>query len=119
MYIALVFENGASANKKENHQGLLVFVVGKLFYNLFLHPLRKYPGPFWAGSTRVYYLFYDVRGQSHWKVTEWHKKYGPVVRIAPNELSYTDSRAWSAIYGETQVLRNPVEPGRQLTIPST
>lgn len=58
-----------------------------MFYNLFLHPLRKYPGPFLAGSTRAYYLFYDVRGLSHWKVNEWHQKYGPVIRIAPDELS--------------------------------
>ncbi|KAL1875175.1 hypothetical protein Daus18300_003243 [Diaporthe australafricana] len=79
--------------------GTLLFVAGKLFYNLFLHPLRKYPGPFLAGSTRVYYLWYDVRGLSHWKVNEWHQKYGPVIRIAPNELSYTDGRAWPAIYG--------------------
>ncbi|KAI7787587.1 isotrichodermin c-15 hydroxylase [Diaporthe eres] len=78
---------------------ILLFAAGKLFYNLFLHPLRKYPGPFFAGSTRAYYLFYDVRGLSHWKVNEWHQKYGPVIRIAPDELSYTDSRAWPAIYG--------------------
>lgn len=58
-----------------------------MFYNLFLHPLRKYPGPFFAGSTRAYYLWYDVRGLSHWKVNEWHQKYGPVIRIAPDELS--------------------------------
>lgn len=75
-------------------------MAAKLVYNLFLHPLRHYPGPWGAGATRVYYLWYDVRGHSHRKVTEWHQKYGPVVRIAPDELSYTDSRAWSAIYGE-------------------
>lgn len=74
-----------------NHDGkaILLFAAGKLFYNLLLHPLRKYPGPFFAGSTRAYYLFYDVRGLSHWKVNEWHQKYGPVIRIAPDELSCT------------------------------
>lgn len=30
---------------------------------------------------------------------ELHKKYGPVVRVAPNELSYTDSAAVKPIYG--------------------
>lgn len=78
-----------------NHDGkaVLLFAAGKLFYNLFLHPLRKYPGPFFAGSTRAYYLFYDVRGLSHWKVNEWHQKYGPVIRIAPDELSCTYKQA--------------------------
>jgi cytochrome P450 len=28
-----------------------------------------------------------------------HEKYGPVVRISPNHLSYTDARAWKDIYG--------------------
>jgi hypothetical protein len=28
-----------------------------------------------------------------------HEKYGPVVRISPSHLSYTDARAWKDIYG--------------------
>ncbi|WYZ39357.1 hypothetical protein EsH8_III_001271 [Colletotrichum jinshuiense] len=74
-------------------------VVAKCVYNAFLHPLCHYPGPRFAGVTRAYYLFYDVRGVSHWKVKEWHEKYGDVVRIAPGELSYTSSQAWQTIYG--------------------
>lgn len=30
---------------------------------------------------------------------ELHERYGPVVRLAPNHLSYTDPRAWKDIYG--------------------
>jgi hypothetical protein len=29
-----------------------------------------------------------------------HLKYGPVVRIAPDELAYIDSEAWKDIYGQ-------------------
>lgn len=32
-------------------------------------------------------------------VQQLHEKYGPVVRVAPFELSFTDSRAWKDIYG--------------------
>jgi cytochrome P450 len=32
-------------------------------------------------------------------VAAHHTKYGPVVRIAPNELSYISEEAWSDIYG--------------------
>ncbi|OLN96686.1 Isotrichodermin C-15 hydroxylase 4 [Colletotrichum chlorophyti] len=74
-------------------------VLAKGVYNAFLHPLRKYPGPKLAGVTRAYYLWFDVRGVSHWKVKEWHEKYGEVVRIAPGELSYTSGQAWQTIYG--------------------
>jgi cytochrome P450 len=33
-------------------------------------------------------------------ITEFHNKYGPVVRISPNELSFTDAAAWADIYGQ-------------------
>lgn len=36
---------------------------------------------------------------------ELHQKYGPVVRIAPDELSYTTGAAWKKIYGQ----RSPAE----------
>ena len=29
----------------------------------------------------------------------FHDRYGEIVRIAPNELSFTDARAWKDIYG--------------------
>lgn len=39
--------------------------------------------------------------QRRWPFTliELHKKYGPVVRIAPNELSFDTARSWKDIYG--------------------
>jgi hypothetical protein len=32
-------------------------------------------------------------------VHQLHLKYGPVVRVAPNELAYTEAAAWEDIYG--------------------
>lgn len=40
-----------------------------------------------------------MAGQWPYEVHEFHKKYGPVVRVAPGELSYTDSKALKPIYG--------------------
>jgi cytochrome P450 len=31
--------------------------------------------------------------------TALHEKYGPVVRISPNELSFTTGQAWKTLYG--------------------
>lgn len=31
---------------------------------------------------------------------KYHQKYGPVIRVAPDELSYTSSTAWKKIYGQ-------------------
>lgn len=47
----------------------------------------------------MYDLFYDLRGVSHWHKKELHLQYGDVVRIAPDELSYTNKEAWPTIYG--------------------
>ncbi|KAI4598580.1 hypothetical protein KJ359_002993 [Pestalotiopsis sp. 9143b] len=41
----------------------------------------------------------SFQGDYPFKVHELHLKYGPVVRIAPNELAYTDPQAWKDIYG--------------------
>ena len=52
-----------------------------------------------------------LKGTLHHEVHELHKKYGPVVRIAPNELSYIDAQAWKDIYlsrpGHTPIPKNP------------
>ncbi|KAL3417868.1 Isotrichodermin C-15 hydroxylase 4 [Phlyctema vagabunda] len=76
-----------------------IWIVAKCIYNVFFHPLRKYPGPLLAGATRAYNLYWDVQGLSHWKAKELHEKYGEAVRIAPDELSYTNGEAWPTIYG--------------------
>jgi cytochrome P450 len=38
-------------------------------------------------------------GHSHQRLLELHDKYGGIVRIGPNELSYTVPQAWDAIMG--------------------
>jgi len=46
---------------------------------------------------------YDIhlfRGDLPYAVCELHEKYGPIVRISPNELSYITEDAWNDIYGK-------------------
>ena len=61
--------------------------------------MSRYPGPRLAAATRLWYCFYCARGNLIHGLHEAHKKYGDVVRIAPDELSYTDPKAWNDIYG--------------------
>ncbi|SCO91339.1 related to Isotrichodermin C-15 hydroxylase [Fusarium oxysporum] len=75
------------------------YLVCKAFFNAFLHPLRKYPGPkLWAvsGIPRARMI---LSGEAHKKILELHQKYGDVVRVSPNELSYVSSEAWKDIMG--------------------
>lgn len=76
-----------------------LFVVGKIVYNLFFHPLRHFPGPLLHRASAVPHAIKLVRGRVAYDVSAMHEKYGPVVRITPNYLSFIDAEAWRDIYG--------------------
>ena len=48
----------------------------QIIYHHFFNPLAKFPGPFWAGVTRFWLAYYDLRGQEQKKCEELCKKYG-------------------------------------------
>ncbi|KIW22463.1 uncharacterized protein PV07_12347 [Cladophialophora immunda] len=50
------------------------------------------------------------RGSLHRDLLRLHNKYGPVVRTAPDELSYIDAQAWKDIYTSRQG-HAPIERG--------
>ncbi|KAK5689472.1 hypothetical protein LTR17_026247 [Elasticomyces elasticus] len=72
--------------------------IGRGFFNIFLHPLRNYPGPLLWKATRLTWVVSLQHGYLHRDLLDLHNKFGPVVRIAPDELSYIDSQAWKDIY---------------------
>jgi cytochrome P450 len=61
--------------------------------------LRNFPGPLLHRATRLTYINIARKGQLHHRLRALHARYGPVVRIAPNELAFNDERAWKEIYG--------------------
>jgi hypothetical protein len=71
-------------------------------YDILFNPLKKFPGPVYAAASRIPYLFAVVTGRYVPWVQALHKQYGSVVRVAPDELSFTDSRAWKDAYGHRQ-----------------
>lgn len=75
------------------------FVLGWLIYQLYLHPLAKYPGPFLGRITPLYDLYHAYVGDKHLLLYHLHQKYGPVVRFTPNTISINDPTAIKAIYG--------------------
>ncbi|KAH6615956.1 cytochrome P450 [Chaetomium sp. MPI-SDFR-AT-0129] len=78
---------------------LILYTTSYLFYNVFLHPLRAYPGPLVMRATRWGHSIRHMRGTLPFDVLALHKRYGPVVRIAPDELAFADPRAWKDIMG--------------------
>ncbi|KAL2832738.1 cytochrome P450 [Aspergillus pseudoustus] len=92
---------------------LFLYQIGCFVYNLYLHPLRNYPGPRLAAISRLPLTYTTLCGHSAFWIHKLHQKYGPVVRVAPSDLSYTDQRAWNDIYGSTPAhpLSFPRDPG--------
>ncbi|KAL1606247.1 hypothetical protein SLS60_003649 [Paraconiothyrium brasiliense] len=76
---------------------LLTLTYG--LYNLYLHPLSRYPGPPLYSAYRLPYVIANIRGRLPHRVLHMHRAYGPVVRIAPNELAFASPDAWHDIYG--------------------
>ncbi|KAK3349016.1 cytochrome P450 [Lasiosphaeria hispida] len=78
---------------------VFIYATSYAFYNLFLHPLRRYPGPLLMRATRMGYHWRAMRGTLPFDMLPLHKRYGPVVRIAPGELAFADPAAWKDIMG--------------------
>jgi averantin hydroxylase len=70
---------------------VILQVSGKLLYNVFLHPLRRYPGPKLWAATEIPRVLEQAKGTEVYSIRHLHEKYGPVVRIAPDEISYANS----------------------------
>lgn len=66
-------------------------------YNVFFHPLRKYPGPWYASCSHLWWAYHGWIGDLVMATTKLHERYGEVVRISPDGLSYINSQAVSFI----------------------
>ncbi|KAH8880311.1 cytochrome P450 [Thozetella sp. PMI_491] len=72
---------------------LLGSLVARAAYKRYASPLRKYPGPFAASFTRLWKVVSTASGNTHLHHIDIHRKYGPIVRIAPNEISISSPEA--------------------------
>ncbi|KAK8133242.1 hypothetical protein PG999_001415 [Apiospora kogelbergensis] len=87
---------------------VLCLAAARIIYNVFTHPLRRFPGPLLSRCTRAYYSYYRATGQLELKTKELHDKYGSTVRIAPDELSFNGGTAWEDIYGHKSKKRHEI-----------
>ncbi|KAI0179448.1 benzoate 4-monooxygenase cytochrome P450 [Hypoxylon sp. FL1284] len=70
--------------------------------NVYNHPLSRFPGPRTAAISNFLHCYVFLRGRQPYDLLELHRKYGPVVRVAPNELSFNTGQSWKDIYGFRQ-----------------
>ncbi|KAK2589501.1 hypothetical protein QQS21_012822 [Conoideocrella luteorostrata] len=94
--------------------GLLAYQVLQVIYRLTLHPLAKFPGPRIAAATKWYEFFFDVckgeGGQYAWEIQRMHEKYGPIIRINPDEIHIKDSSYFHTIYAPSPARRDKWAP---------
>ena len=82
---------------------ILSFVFGGIFSYVILRalssPLRHIPGPFLARFMRGWHAWQVFWGDFPQTLGALHAKYGPIVRLSPNEYSISDPDAVKTIYG--------------------
>ncbi|VBB78439.1 Putative cytochrome P450 pisatin demethylase-like [Podospora comata] len=76
---------------------LVGYFLLRAIYNLYFHPLKDIPGPKSWSATRLPYIWALLRGTFVHDIQKLHRKYGPILRIAPNELTFTHPSAWNDI----------------------
>ncbi|KAI0434028.1 putative cytochrome P450 [Xylaria sp. FL1042] len=79
------------------------------FYRLYLSPLSKIPGPKLAAISTLYEAYYDLvhkgGGRFAFKIKELHERYGPIVRVGPNEVHIDDPEYYNVVYSKSTAAR--------------
>ncbi|KAK3302990.1 cytochrome P450 [Chaetomium strumarium] len=83
-----------------------LYLVARSIYRLFFHPLRHIPGPKLAAVTEwvetYYQCFKGPGGQFFNELRKWHEEYGPIVRIAPNEVHIQDPTFYDVLFSQSR-----------------
>ncbi|PSN65308.1 putative benzoate 4-monooxygenase cytochrome P450 [Corynespora cassiicola Philippines] len=85
---------------------VLTRVAAVIIYRLYLCPLKSIPGPLLQAVTNIPHDIACIRGTRHKHLEKLHAKYGPIVRVAPFEVSIIDNSIWRDVFG---FRRNDVE----------
>lgn len=79
---------------------IIVYPITKAIYNVYFHPLAKYPGPVFAAATKIPIALVTWDGSLPFWQRDLHDYYrSDVVRTSPDELSFIDPSAWKDLYG--------------------
>lgn len=92
---------------------LFIHVIRNKFYN----GLHRYPGPPLAAYSNWWRFFENLGRRTERTHIALHRKYGDVVRLGPNVLSFADPRAIKIIYGlKKDVIKSDFYPVQQAVV---
>ncbi|KAI0872423.1 cytochrome P450 [Hypoxylon argillaceum] len=77
-----------------------IYCAGLVIYRLYFHPLARFPGSKLAAATGWYefYFQYWLEGQYIFETERMVKKYGPIIRVNPDELFIHDAEFYNELY---------------------
>ncbi|ORY71471.1 cytochrome protein [Pseudomassariella vexata] len=76
----------------------IIYIAYKAIYAVYFHPLSSFPGPTSWAVSQIQYVRHSVAGNIIRTQLELHRRYGKVVRIGPNELSYCEAAVWRDVW---------------------
>uniref|UniRef100_L2GBV3 Cytochrome p450 71d7 n=1 Tax=Colletotrichum fructicola (strain Nara gc5) TaxID=1213859 RepID=L2GBV3_COLFN len=102
---------------------LVLFVAALIViaYRLVLHPLACVPGPKIAALSNIWYAYHARNGRMLELGKTLHRRYGPMVRVGPNEVWFDSVDAFKHIYISTALQRPDITftPFPTFTSPET
>jgi len=84
----------------------VIFRISTIVYNVFFHPLAKFPGPKLRAATHLPAWWTMWTGDVHC-MSGMHDRYGAVVRIAPDSLSFISAQAWKGSFWHSSTIAHP------------
>lgn len=79
---------------------LLVALFSIAIYRLYFHTLAAVPGPIACRLSSLWTYAHSYIGDECTLITDFHHKYGPVIRVAPNEICIADGSCLAPIYSD-------------------
>lgn len=77
----------------------IIYILASIVYELYFSPLSKIPGrKSWIAFPLLRHVA-ALRGNLDSEILDIHEKYGDIVRLGPNEVSFTTADAWQDIFG--------------------
>lgn len=77
----------------------VTYLAAVLIYGLFFAPLSEIPGPRLTAVTRLWLMYHEFKGDRTIQIDTLHSRYGPVVRVSPDEVSFNNHEGLKEIYG--------------------
>lgn len=77
---------------------LALLVLSRTIYRIYFHPLSHIPGPILPKATSLWLHYHAYIGDEASAIHRLHAKYGPYVRVSPNEVDIGDADAVQPIY---------------------